>query len=276
MTKPIFDNEELRALVPQASSPRLLEDKLEGSKRGEGFLEAFKRIKEDYQTHDTLLKAFCEAEGFVLKFDYGSYLSDRQPSDEEPPYLSRDFNLPQHLDLLLVAQRSRENYVVLGNMPMSSKVRNGDSVETVISVAVPDQNVQKILYNVGAEELLEPENFALALLFGKATVDISCPEDYTPDKSRDWGFSPKGYHSRATFRTRMEGEDVVSFYREAVKDAAVWQQKLNQYDGHNWGTGSFGNLVANSQNVQLFNRNHWHNKKIPTKIYGFELKPLHL
>ncbi len=271
--EPICDIEELTQLAPISTEPKLLENILENNARGRGFLEAFKRIKKDYKTHDTLLDIFGEAEGFVLEFGFCSYMSEKQESEMEAPYLSPDFNLPSYSKLLLIAQRSRDNCIVFSDI--NEQMRNGDSKETLISVYVPDQNVQKIQNQVGTGNLLEAENFALALLFDKATVDLTYQRRQKPEQNRDWSYSTKyTMPGETAYTSKMEGEDVIRFYKEAVKNAAVWQQRLNEYNGGDSGTPSFRNLVVNSQNVHLFNRNHSQTKNISTKVYGFEFKQL--
>jgi len=280
----IFNQQERNALIKSGAGLQRIEDKVDTARK-RGLKEAFERIKGDHETHDSLANLFGDAEGFVLKFHHGAYLGDfergswgqvRDTSGEEPPYLSFKNNTTQYNNLLLLAQRNRDNHVFFGDW-YDIRV-HGEGVQSVVRIYVPDINVQKILHRIGANLLTEPENFALAWLSSRGEVGLSIRDGQDLPQGRQWerNYGHDYDSSRREFKAKLGGEDLIEFYKESVRGAAEWTQNLERFSGHAWGTPSFGNLVANSQNAKFLNRNRYPIKNIPTKIYGFELRQMHI
>jgi len=271
----IFDNSEL-ATMAQSGGMITLEDRLSsGSERLQGFVDSFTAIKENQETHAALIRAFAEAEGFVLKLDYAVYLAERERDQPEPPYMSTRLNLPQHGNIYLIVRSPGDTSLVLGT---SRIVKYNNEVGAMMEMFVPDQNTRKMLERAGSQQFSEPENFSFALLYGKAEVELSSPLDYTPDNDREW--EPSSGHrdpKRRYVKGKMIGDDLIRLYKRTIIDAFKWKDRLEELQPrHRAGTGGTYNGVYNSQMIWLFNRNRWDEKRIPTKFHGHRDKVLHL
>ena len=282
----IFNPQEMNALVRSSAGLQRLEDKVD-SARKQGLKEAFERIKGDYKLHDSLANLFGDAEGFVLKFCPGTYIGDFERDSfgsymgEEPPYLSIRNNPPQYSNLLLITQRNRDNHLVLGGWH-DVGVR-GEGVQSVIEIYEPDVNVQKILHRIGADLLIEPENFALAWLASRGEIELSLGEGQSLPEDRQWKINRElrysGYGSYEPIlrcEAKLEGCDLIKLYKESVREAVQWVQKLERCSPYGGGTGSIEWAASNSQNAKFFNRDRYPTKGIPTKIYSFELRQTHI
>lgn len=271
MEDPIFDKSELERLRTKQPKESLV-DLVNKDTREEGLRKAIKRIKEDNRTHRALLDEFDEAEGFLLKFHYGTYLTKREEGRIEPPYLSLRSNLPSYADLILIAQRNKKNFIVAGNLSMLSYYNVDNSRVRPVKVYCADDNLQKRSRIFGSQELLNSENFALSLLLERTNVELNLPKNQELDK-REWKFEKLDSNDREVYSSMIEGKDLILLYKESITKAFEWNNLVKGYNGVDLGTGSLGTRIGNSQNVLLFNRDLYPSKQVITR-FSLDVKKL--
>ncbi len=256
MTNPIFQQKELEALTKVVNKPKGLEDKINTARR-QNMENAFARIKSDHQTHDFILDLFDEAEGFVLYMGSGVYLGQRT-SAQEPPFLSSEINTPEHSRLFLFATRDRNNRLFLGYM--------NDCIPSIIDEYIPDMNYQKILRQIGADKLIDPEKFAIAWLVLRAEVELSIVQGTNPPQNRTWEQKYHTYNNRRNYyKAPIEGDDVIEFYKGAVIRAIELGNKLE----------TSRDYCVNDL-IRLFNRDLFPTRKIPTKLHEIKRQEMHI
>lgn len=270
----IFKSQERNALVRANRNLSSVENEVENRRR-QNMREAFERIKGDYETHDALLNMFKESEGFVMRFHYGAYVGDfeedqfgvaRNRSGEEPPYVGFEVNTPQYSKLLLIAQRNRDNHVVLGDWN-NVRVR-GEGEQSLVNIYVPDTNYQKALQKFGAERFIEPENFALAWLTSKAEVHAENGDIQDVQPNREWDMRRGLRSTNVAYRSKLEGSDLIELYKEGVKQSVKEASDLET---------RATNLNARERHgFRLFNRNCFPSYDHITRVYDIKLKKMHI
>ena len=275
VTKP-SSNLELQNLFAQKGLQPSLEETIITNERALGLRAAFETIKNDTKTHQ-MLRNYCgEAEGFVLNFQYGTYVD---PNYVEgcgapcPPYLSIDCNLtwPADRDIMLVF-KPKECYLAIGEMREYNTREGRYGKESIVKVNVPNDNDRKLMTEAGAALLHNPEHFALYLIYTKATTALSLSQhqkqklDATSDSNRVWNWDQRPpYAGRYDYKSRTIGDDLLLVYKKAIRDAVRWQDTLNHAQA--WENCSLGN-------IRFFNKNYYPTRRIATKLSGIDFEPL--
>lgn len=316
MNESIFDDEEHRILREKCKKEKdsvSLEYLLDQESRRENIREAFDRIKADVETHKLLLDAFEEPVGFILYLTDYTYTRERTYIDrEEPPYISLEWllsemKIPFTRDrptlygtkfglYLRTDKNAKKAGLFLGQM-------HKHSGETSVDIFLPDpENKSQHPENKDPMKV-NAEDYAIKMLAAKAILEMhSMPINF--DRKRKWfhgephldkheGREKPNYpgdisnpiseeeferrpHERRELISRVQGEDLIIFYKCAVRKALWCQKELDwlyksgklpfPYDHFPLG---FKFLSIDDVDFRLAKRDHYPMKYIPTKISGF-------